>query len=112
MERGASAHANKGDYDKAIADYDKAIRLTPDNAQWYVFRGTVFLQQGQFGKALADVRAAIKLDPKNDEARSLRDLVNQKTSQIIRDTVTSPLRSTTTPTPAYHFTEPSNGALR
>ena len=38
-DRGAAWYF-KGEYQKAIADYDEAIRLDPNNARTYTNRGT------------------------------------------------------------------------
>jgi tetratricopeptide (TPR) repeat protein len=57
----------KGEYDKAIADYDLAIRLDPD-ADVYVKRGTAWYETDEYDKAIADFDQAIKINPKHAEA--------------------------------------------
>ena len=42
------AWAEKGQYDKAIADYTKAIRRKPDLALAYYNRGNAWLNKGQY----------------------------------------------------------------
>ena len=37
-----NAWNKKKDYDKAIADFDKAIEINPDNAVLYVLKGNTF----------------------------------------------------------------------
>jgi tetratricopeptide (TPR) repeat protein len=49
-------------YDKAIADLTQAIRLDPDNAKAYSFRGTAYLCKNDYDKAIADYNRAIQLD--------------------------------------------------
>ena len=48
------AYYDKGDYDRAIADYDKAIQLKPDYAAAYYCRGLALKGQGKKTEAIAD----------------------------------------------------------
>src|SRR5262249_16248790 len=52
-ERGFSAYRG-GDFLGAIGNFDKAIRLNPDDAQSYNLRGNVWDELGIFERALAD----------------------------------------------------------
>ncbi len=56
-------YRKKGQYDRAIADYDKAIKLNPKLAMAYNNRGTVYGNKGQYDRAIADFDKAIKLNP-------------------------------------------------
>ena len=58
-------HRNKGQYDRAIANYDKAIKLDPKFAIAYNNRGIAYGQKGDDDRAIADFDTAIKLDPKS-----------------------------------------------
>ena len=53
FERGDS-YAEKGDHDKAIADYTEAIRLDPKNANFYAFRAKAYRALGDEVKAASD----------------------------------------------------------
>ncbi len=53
-----------GDYSKAIAAYDQAIKLDPKNVQAYNNRGIVWREKKEFARAVADFDQAIKLNPK------------------------------------------------
>ena len=64
----AKAYADKGDYDKAIIDYTRAIRLNPDDTFAYVDRGKVYTLIGDYDKATIDYTHAIRLHPDNAEA--------------------------------------------
>ena len=58
------AYRKKGLYDRAIADYDKAIKLTPKYAYAYYTRGNAHRNKGDYERAIADYDTAIKLKPK------------------------------------------------
>jgi Tfp pilus assembly protein PilF len=58
------AYLAKGDHDRAVADYDAAIRLDPGFALAYDRRGVVFGRKGDADRAIADFTQAIRLDPK------------------------------------------------
>lgn len=63
------AYCGKGDYDQAIADYNEAIRLDPDDALTYIGRGDVYYSKGDYDRAVADYDTAVQIDPAYDEAR-------------------------------------------
>ena len=53
------AYADKGDFDAAIADYNKTIELNPANADVYDHRGNAYIGKGNFGAAIVDFSKAI-----------------------------------------------------
>jgi tetratricopeptide (TPR) repeat protein len=53
-----------GDYDKAIADCDEAIRLNPNDSGAFNNRGNAWTDKAEYDKAIADYSAAIRIDPK------------------------------------------------
>ena len=53
-----------GEYEKAIADDNEAIRLDPKFAIAYYHRGYAYQSLGEYEKAIADDTEAIRLDPK------------------------------------------------
>jgi tetratricopeptide (TPR) repeat protein len=59
----ARSYFEQKDYDRALADYEQAIQLTPDVADAYLGRGCVHFQKGENDLALADFSEAIRLDP-------------------------------------------------
>ncbi len=63
-----SAWQSKGEYDKAIADYDRVIELDPEDADAYFSRGDVWDIKGEYEKAIADCSRAIDLEPDNADA--------------------------------------------
>ncbi len=58
------AYRERRDYDRAVADFDQALRLDPKFTAAYVDRGNVFQMQGDGDRAIQDYDQAIKLDPK------------------------------------------------
>ncbi len=63
---------DKGKYDDAIADYDKAIALDPNVAIAYTNRGLAYGRKGAFDRAIADYTKAIALDPNFADAYTNR----------------------------------------
>ena len=54
----------KGDTDRAIKEYDEAIRLGPKNPAAYNNRGSAYSEKSDYDRAIKDFDAAIRLDPK------------------------------------------------
>jgi len=61
------AWAEKGAFDKAIADQTKAIEINPKFAFGYSNRGLAWEEKGAFDKAIADHKKAIEIDLKFSE---------------------------------------------
>jgi lipoprotein NlpI len=61
-------YVGKGDYDKAVEDYDQAIRLKPDDASTYNNRGIAYSHKGEYDRAIQDFDQAIRLKPDDDSA--------------------------------------------
>lgn len=55
------AHYDKGEFDLAIADYDRAIALQPDGADAFLHRSIAYTGKGDYARALVDCQQAIKL---------------------------------------------------
>jgi tetratricopeptide (TPR) repeat protein len=62
IENGDS-YGDKGELDRAIVEYDRAIELAPDFALSYNNRGQAYTDIGDFDQAIADLNRAIELDP-------------------------------------------------
>jgi tetratricopeptide (TPR) repeat protein len=76
--RGAAWY-DKGDFDRAIADFDTVIRLNPNYADGFYNRGIAWSAKGDVDRAIADYSAAIRIQP--DHARALNnrgDLLDKK----------------------------------
>ena len=53
----------KGEFDRALADFDRAIALEPNNAKYYDNRGNIWRDSGRFDRAVEDYDKAIALSP-------------------------------------------------
>ena len=58
-------YITRGETDRAIADYDEAIKLTPGNGLTFNERGIAYRAKGDFDRAIADFDQAITLDSGN-----------------------------------------------
>ena len=58
-----NAYADKGQSDRAIEDYDKALRMNPKDDEAHYKRGNVYLVMGQYDRAIEDYDQAIRLYP-------------------------------------------------
>lgn len=65
-----------GEYDKAVRDFDEAIRLDPKSAKAYYGRGCARARRDEDSRAVADFTEAIKLDPKDTSAYVDRSIVH------------------------------------
>ncbi|MBR0709568.1 tetratricopeptide repeat protein [Bradyrhizobium liaoningense] len=65
--RGAAYNA-KGDLDRAIADYDEAIRLNPKDKDAFGLRANAHKAKGDFDRSLADYDQLVQLDAKDARA--------------------------------------------
>jgi tetratricopeptide (TPR) repeat protein len=55
-------HYNRADTDRAIADFDQAIKVDPKFAKAYLKRGVAYDDKGDIDRAIADYTKAIKLE--------------------------------------------------
>ena len=72
----------RGQEDRAIADYDQAIRLDPSYVDAYRNRGAARFNQGAYDKALPDYEAAIRLDPREPGSYTDRCSVHAMTGRL------------------------------
>ena len=68
----ASAWYAKRDLDRAVDDYNQAIRLNPRYAEAYIERGNIFDERGDLDRAIDDFTQAINLDRTRDRPYFLR----------------------------------------
>lgn len=65
--RGAAYQA-KGDLDRAIADYDEVIRLSPKDKDALGLRANAYKAKKDFDRSLADYDQLVQIDPKDARA--------------------------------------------
>ena len=59
----AAAYETKKDYDKAVADLDKAISLDASHGDFFLLRGIVYRDKNDLDQALVDMNQKVKLIP-------------------------------------------------
>lgn len=55
----------KGQYDLAIADYDRALAIDPHDALVLANRANAYAAQGKLNEAIADFKKVLEIDPKD-----------------------------------------------
>jgi tetratricopeptide (TPR) repeat protein len=71
----------KNDYDRAISDFNEAIRLDPNFAMAYYNRGNAYFFKEDYKRAIADWESTLLIDPNNSNARKVLELVKAKVKQ-------------------------------
>jgi len=66
----AGAYDRNDQIDRAIGDYDTALRFDPTLSDIFNARGELWRRKGDRPRALADFGAAIKLNPQHEAARA------------------------------------------
>lgn len=81
IARGA-AYERKDMIERAIADYDGALRLDPSLADVHNTRGELWRKRGDLPKAVADFAAAMKLNPDHVVARANHRALAQELERL------------------------------
>jgi len=68
-------HGNQGEMEKAISEFQKAIKLDPDNARSYFNLGFAYQCNGDFENAILHYSKAIEIDPNYSGAYSNRAVI-------------------------------------
>ncbi|MFL6521672.1 MAG: tetratricopeptide repeat protein [Chthoniobacterales bacterium] len=87
MTRGNS-YGGKGDWDRALRDYEEAVRLVPNNADALTNRGNAYAHKRQLDKSTTDYNEAIRLNPKLFQAfynRALNYLATADLNRALAD---------------------------
>ncbi len=69
------AYYRKVEYDRAIRDYDQAIRIKPDYAFAFNNRGAAYRLKGEYDRAIRDLDRAIRLKPDYAQAYNNKALL-------------------------------------
>jgi tetratricopeptide (TPR) repeat protein len=78
----ARAYIRKQQDDRAIADYDVALKLDPTLADIFNARGELWRKKGDRPRALSDFGAAIKLNPQHSIARGNYRMLAQEVERL------------------------------
>jgi len=85
----------KGDYRRAIAAFDKAIKIDPAKAEVWNNRGLALIQMGLYSEALQSIDKALSLNPGYENARKAKKIALELRKE---------------PEPAGHIPEPSGSS--
>jgi len=78
LTRRGNVHLGNRNYDRAIDDYNKAIRLDTKYAVGFNNRGIAYLRKGRIDRAIEDFDEAIRLNPKYAMAFVNRAIAHQE----------------------------------
>jgi tetratricopeptide (TPR) repeat protein len=73
--RRGNAYNEKSESDRAIQDYNEAIRLNPGHADAFANRGAAYARKRDYDRAIQDYDEAIRLNPRHADAFSNRGVV-------------------------------------
>ena len=93
---------DQGDHDRALADYNEAIRLNPKNSIAYNNRGNAYDDKGDLAHAIADYNEAIRLNPKYDQAYENRGVAYLYSGNLAKALADVSQASKLDPKHAYH----------
>ena len=65
---GLLIYASKGELDRALADFNRALEINPRDAFTYINRGNVYNATGDLNQAIADFSRALQINPRYAEA--------------------------------------------
>jgi tetratricopeptide (TPR) repeat protein len=69
------AHMERGEYTQAITFYDRAIKLAPEYADAYSWRGYAYAALGEFDLAIQDVEQYLELEPDSEYREELLRMI-------------------------------------
>lgn len=77
----AVALIHKEEYDRAIADCNRAVEIDPNSAKAFYGRGNAWLEKGDNDRAIVDYNLAINLDPNYSDAYDGRGIALDRKGQ-------------------------------
>jgi Tfp pilus assembly protein PilF len=75
------AYLRKGDETQAMADFDAAVKLKPDDGDAHMRRAAIKFQHMDWQAAIDDLTPAIQADPKNADAYNMRSFAYYRLMQ-------------------------------
>jgi len=73
--------ANRGNYDEALADFNRALRQNPSSAGVYCAIGIVYANKKMYQDAVTNLKKAIELDPDKAIAYYVLGMVYEEMSK-------------------------------
>lgn len=70
--------AKKGEYEKAIRYYNKALEFENNNHEAMIGRGVCYANQGQFEPAIKEFEQALEIKPNDQNAIKFMDTSRKK----------------------------------
>jgi lipoprotein NlpI len=91
----------KGEYDRALDQYNQALERNPAHALSLKNRGRIYFYRGDFGRAAADLQQGLRLDPTNAYVVIWLHMARQR-----QGIVDSSLRTNAVPVPTVPWPAP------
>ncbi len=76
-------YAKKGQYDQAISDFTRALKINPKLADAYNNWGAAYAEKGQYDQAISDCTKALEINPNFAEAYNNRGVAYRDKGQYI-----------------------------
>lgn len=77
-----NAYRSKGQLEKAMQDFDRAVSLDPSYYRAYNNRGAVYSEMGRLDKAMEDIDRSLALNPRSDISYNNKGMVYGKTGSF------------------------------
>ena len=62
---------------KSIDDITYAIKLSPDNSEWYKFRAAAYIKMKKKQDAIKDLDFSLILNPNDEQAKQYRKIAEE-----------------------------------
>lgn len=73
-----------GDFNRAIADFDQAVKLKPDLAEALLGRGFAFGYCSENSRPVTDLHRYLELRPNADNRKAIEDMILQLELQKLK----------------------------
>lgn len=77
------AYADRGDFEKALADYNQAVRINPYYAKTYISLAYLYENHGKYAQAMDNFSKAIFVNPGSQVALTGRGALFQRTGDAV-----------------------------
>ena len=76
-------YSEKGEYDLAIAEFNKALKIDPNSAETFNNRGIAYSQKGEYDLAISDFTKVLEIKPVMAKAHYNRGITYAKKGQYV-----------------------------